>query len=42
MSVMTKDNRFKNVYSPNVERKTTTMCEVLNRVKTGGFRKVRV
>lgn len=39
MSVMTRDNRFEDVYSPDMERRTTTMCEVLDRVENRGIEK---
>lgn len=29
MAVMTQDNRFDDIYSPDMERRTMTMCEVL-------------
>lgn len=37
MSVMTRDNRFENVYSPDMERRPTSMCEVLDRVENRGI-----
>ncbi len=39
MSVMTRDNRFESVYSPDMEGRTTTMCEVLDRVEDRGIQK---
>ena len=39
MAVMTRDNRFEKVYSPDMERGTTTMCEVLDRVENRGIQK---
>jgi len=36
MSVMTKDNRFEEAYNPEMERRKTTMCEVLDRVEKKG------
>jgi len=39
MSVMTRDNRFEDVYSPNMERRPTNMCEVLERVENRGIQK---
>jgi hypothetical protein len=36
---MTQDNRFENVYSPDMERRTMTMCEVLDRVESRGIQK---
>ena len=39
MSVMTRDNRFESVYSPDMEGWTTTMCEVLDRVEDRGIQK---
>lgn len=39
MAVMTQDNRFENVYSPDMERRTMTMCEVLDRVESRGVQK---
>jgi len=36
MSVMTKDNRYEEVYSPDMERGQTTMCELLDRVEKKG------
>lgn len=36
---MTQDNRFENVYSPDMERRTMTMCEVLDRVENRGIQK---
>ena len=29
MAVMTQDSRFDDIYSPDMERRTMTMCEVL-------------
>lgn len=37
MSVMTKDNRFKDVYSPDMEGGNTKMCEVLDKVENRGI-----
>lgn len=39
MAVMTQDNRFEKVYSPDMERRTITMCEVLDRVENRGIQK---
>lgn len=39
MAVMTQDNRFENVYSPDMERREMTMCEVLDRVENRGIQK---
>lgn len=39
MSVMTRDNRFEDVYSPDMERRPTNMCEVLDRVENRGIQK---
>ena len=39
MSVMTRDNRFENVYGPDMERRPTSMCEVLDRVENRGIQK---
>lgn len=39
MSVMTRDNRFEDVYSPDMERRPTNMCEVLERVENRGIQK---
>lgn len=39
MSVMTRDCRFENVYSPEMERRDTTMCEVLDRIENKGLQK---
>ena len=39
MSVMTRDNRFESVYSPDMEGRSTTMCEVLDRVENRGIEK---
>jgi len=39
MSVMTRDNRFESVYSPDMEGRTMTMCEVLDRVENRGIQK---
>lgn len=39
MAVMTKDNRFEDVYSPDMERRTMTMCKVLDRVESRGIQK---
>ena len=39
MSVMTKDYRFEEVYHPNMERKDTNMCEVLDRIENRGIEK---
>lgn len=36
MSVMTRDNRFEEAYNPEMERRETTMCEVLDRVEKKG------
>lgn len=39
MTVMTQDNRFENVYSSDMERRTMTMCEVLDCVENRGIQK---
>ena len=39
MAVMTQDNRFESVYSPDMERREMTMCEVLDRVENRGIQK---
>lgn len=39
MAVMTQDSRFEDVYSPDMERRTMTMCEVLDRVENKGIQK---
>ena len=39
MSVMTKDYRFEEVYHPDMERKETNMCEVLDRIENRGIKK---
>ena len=39
LSVMTRDNRFEDVYSPDMERRPTNMCEVLDRVENRGIQK---
>lgn len=39
MSVMTKDNRFKDVYSPDMKGGETKMCEVLDRIENRGIAK---
>ena len=39
MAVMTQDNRFENVYSSDMERGATTMCEVLDRIENRGIQK---
>lgn len=39
MSVMTKDNRFENAYNPEMERRETTMCEVLDCIENRGIQK---
>lgn len=39
MSVMTRDNRFEDAYSPDMERGTTKMCEVLDRIENRGIQK---
>ncbi len=36
MSVMTKDNRYNDVYSPDMEGRNVNMCEVLDRVEHRG------
>ena len=38
MSVMTKDYRFEEVYHPDMERKDTNMCEVLDRIENRGVK----
>ncbi len=39
MSVMTKDYRFEEVYHPDMERRDTNMCEVLDRIENRGIEK---
>lgn len=39
MSVMTKDYRFEEVYHPDMERRGTNMCEVLDRIENRGIEK---
>ena len=39
MSVMTHDNRFEDVYSSEMERRPTNMCEVLDRIENRGIQK---
>lgn len=39
MAVMTQDSRFDDIYSPDMERRTMTMCEVLDRVENRGIQK---
>lgn len=39
MSVMIRDNRFEDVYSPDLEKRPTNMCEVLDRVENRGIQK---
>ncbi len=39
MSAMTKDNRFEDAYNPEMERRETTMCEVLDRIENRGIQK---
>lgn len=39
MAVMTQDHRFEKVYSSDMERRATTMCEVLDRVENRGIEK---
>ena len=39
MAVMTQDNRFEKVYNPDMDRRETTMCEVLDRVESRGIQK---
>ena len=39
MAVMTQDNRFAKVYNPDMERRETTMCEVLDRIESRGIQK---
>ncbi|MCM1540814.1 MAG: Rpn family recombination-promoting nuclease/putative transposase [Blautia sp.] len=39
MSIMTKDNRFEDAYNIEMERRETTMCEVLDRVENRGIQK---
>ena len=39
MAVMTQDSRFEDVYSPDMERREMTMCEVLDRVENKGIQK---
>ena len=36
MSVMTKDNRFKDAYSPDMEGGNVKMCEVLDKIENRG------
>ena len=38
MSVMTKDYRFEEVYHPDMERRGTNMCEVLDRIENRGIK----
>lgn len=37
MTAMTQDNRFDNVYDPELERRPTNMCEVLDRIEKKGI-----
>lgn len=39
MSVMTKDSRYENAYGPEMERRETTMCEVLDCIENKGIQK---
>lgn len=39
MAVMTQDNRFEKVYNSDMERRETTMCEVLDCVESRGIQK---
>ena len=39
MAVMTKDNRFEDVYSPDMEGGDINMCEVLDRIESRGIKK---
>lgn len=39
MTVMTQDHRFEGAYSPDMERRPTTMCEVLDRIEDRGVQK---
>ena len=36
---MPEDNRFEDIYSPDMERRTMTMCEVLDRVENRWIQK---
>ena len=36
---MTKDYRFEEVYHPDMERRGTNMCEVLDRIENRGIEK---
>jgi len=36
---MTKDNRFEDAYNPEMERRETTMGEVLDRIENRGIQK---
>ena len=37
MAVMTKDNRFEDVYSPDMEGGDINMCEVLDKIENRGI-----
>ena len=39
MAVMTKDNRFEDVYSPDMEGGDINMCEVLDKIENRGIEK---
>ena len=39
MAVMTKDNRFEDVYSPDMEEGDINMCEVLDKIENRGIKK---
>ena len=39
MAVMTKDNRFEDVYSPDMEGGDINMCEVLDKIENRGIKK---
>ncbi len=39
MAVMTQDSRFEGAYSPDMERRPTSMCEVLDQIEGRGIQK---
>ena len=39
MSAMTGDNRYEKIYSPDMERRPTKMCDVLDKVENNGIEK---
>ena len=39
MAVMTKDSRFEDVYSPDMEGGDINMCEVLDKIENRGIKK---